>query len=117
MSCQSDPNRRYQENCLYNQACPLNNKYKKITRFAPKQDNINMKLIVKPLVGESITVEVESTDTITNLKNKINETAGIPFDQQRLIFAGKGQMEDERTIGSYNLEEGQTVHLVLRLRN
>ena len=74
-----------------------------------------MQVFVKTFTGNTITIECEPTTNIRNVKEIIREWKGIPVDQQRLLFSGN-QLEDGRTLSDCNIQNGSTLHLILRLR-
>ena len=78
-----------------------------------KSKDTNMKIFVKGLNG-TIIIDCSSFWNIKDLKAMIEKSEGFPPDQLRLIFAGM-QLEDDRMLSDYNILNGSTMFIYLRI--
>lgn len=76
---------------------------------------IELNIIFKTLTGKIIPVTIFNTDTILKLKQSLFKLEGIMIDDQRLIYNGS-KLEDNKQIYQYNIDNNDTIHLILRLR-
>ena len=74
-----------------------------------------MQIIVKTLTGKTHTLEVDGSNTVGDVKAKIQDKEGIPPDQQHFVFASTRLEEDDRTLAEYGIQPGSTVFLFLKL--
>jgi hypothetical protein len=101
--------------CLVQGEEQLKYKNMKKSGYSPKRAPNEIELYIKTLTGSDFTVFVDPIYTIENLKDLIRDKERIPISQQRLIYHAQ-LLEDGRTLEDYNIQNGSSIHLVLRLR-
>jgi hypothetical protein len=86
-------------------------KKRNLSRKSRKQMRGGMKIIVKTLLDRSYTLDVETSNTVRDVKEKIALLEHVPSERQRLILAGI-QLDDDRSLADYNVQENQLLHVI-----
>ena len=76
--------------------------------------NSSMQIFIKTLNGKTISLDVDSLDTVQTVKCKIQPKEGISVYQHKLIHSGR-QLEDGRTLSDYRIQKQSTLHLIIQL--
>lgn len=71
-----------------------------------------LEILVDVMSQEPFILKVDHSDTISNLKKKIEKVKGFSADEQRVVFQGK-KLEDDRTVSDYNIQNNSTLNVVL----
>ncbi|KAJ0624409.1 putative Ubiquitin domain-containing protein [Helianthus annuus] len=72
-------------------------------------------ILVKTATGKTISLEVKGSDTIGNMKVRIQSLEGVPFDQQELIF-NEMVLENMNTLANLPIKKDSTLKLMLKSR-
>jgi len=75
-----------------------------------------MQIFVKALTGKTLTFDVEPSDSIESIKDKIFDKEGVALEVQMLVFGGK-RLENGKTLAEYKIEENSMLYMVIPFRS
>lgn len=77
---------------------------------------VNILTSVNALTRKTVNLEIEASDTVKNIKSKIQDKEGIPLEQQILIFAAR-RLKDDKRLSDYFIQNECTLYLVITMEN